>query len=648
LRREPLEEGRDGLEENHYASYSIANSIPRYFDARFDNFDSSSRSAIMTPSKTPLPQPWRPPGEQWQLRDFAAAAGLFIATASVVLWQNAHVAVLWDASYTLDSATRIALGQMPYRDFPFVHAPLTFLIQAAIIRLTGRVFFHHVLYAAVMAGVGTVLAWRIVLRSLCIRVQFAWAIALLLAAPLTFLSVYSVLPFPSYDCDCALAILLAVWCLQRLDTAPANSPLARWRGFATGCAVCLPLFVKQNMGLPFLLAAVGSVALLLCVRLFRREKPGSDQVSGTTLLALLAGAITTIFAALLVLYFTAGVGNYIHWTIQFAAQRRLPSLPAMAAIYSDSSLRWTLPAAAAALILLTWRPFRLTSIPAGRAISIAAFLLLAAPFFFALSALWLYYDDPDSFGDTLMTLWPFLMLLAAALVLRNFIRFRSLTLRSFLALILLAAIQGSMLSQQLWGSTYAIWPLLAILIAELLVFLSGLPSLHAVHRWFLPSLAGFASITLLVCGAFYTFSEERLSYVNIPDGPVEHSAFPQLAGASTPGPYLPELDEFLRYASANIPQDDGIILLPGEDPFFFVTGRTPQFPVLLFDRSTDPYSPEETAALVRAHNIRWLVIKHDLQIKEDATPNRAVTLDLLAREFFPVAHLRGFDVYRRP
>lgn len=211
LRREPLEEGRDGLEENHYASYSTANLIPRHFDASFDNFDSSSRYAIMTPPETPSPQLQRPSAERWQLRDFAAAAGLFLATASVVLWQNAHLAVLWDASYTLDSATRIALGQMPYRDFPFVHAPLAFLIQAAIIRLSGRVFFHHVLYAAVMGALGTVLAWRIVLRSLRLRSQFAWAVALLLAAPLTFLGVYSVLPFPSYDGDCALAILAAVW-----------------------------------------------------------------------------------------------------------------------------------------------------------------------------------------------------------------------------------------------------------------------------------------------------------------------------------------------------------------------------------------------------------------------------------------------------
>ncbi len=98
---------------------------------------------------------------------------------------------------------------------------------------------------------------------------------------------------------------------------------------------------------------------------------------------------------------------------------------------------------------------------------------------------------------------------------------------------------------------------------------------------------------------------------------------------------------------ANIPQDDGLILIPGEDPFYFATGRVPRFPVLLFDPTTDPYSPAETAALARSKNIRWLIVKRDLQIKTDPTPDRAVTLQALMDEFTLTAHLRGYDVYRR-
>ncbi len=168
---------------------------------------------------------------------------------------------------------------------------------------------------------------------------------------------------------------------------------------------------------------------------------------------------------------------------------------------------------------------------------IAAFALLAAPFLFTLASL-LMYDDADERGDSLLALWPLLLLLAAALAIANLLRLpRQPSLRSLFPLILLAAIHGTFMSQQLWGSTYGIWPLLVLLVAELLAFLEGFSSLRARSRWFVPALAALISVTLLVCGGFYTASEERLSYAYLPDGPPAHSAFPQLAGLATPGPY---------------------------------------------------------------------------------------------------------------
>jgi hypothetical protein len=200
------------------------------------------------------------------------------------------------------------------------------------------------------------------------------------------------------------------------------------------------------------------------------------------------------------------------------------------------------------------------------------------------------------------------------------------------------------MSQQLWGSTYAIWPLLVLLLAETIASFSARTT---ASRWFAPAFVSLISLTFLVCGGFYMASEDRLSYTQLPDGPALHSAFPQLAGMATPGPYLPEFDELLRYVQVNIPFNDGLILLPGEDPFYFATGRVPRFPVLLFDKATDPYSPADIAALVRDRNIRWFILKRDLQINEDPTPNRDATIQALMQEFTLAAHLRGYDVYRR-
>ena len=594
----------------------------------------------------PMPKPARLKSPltqaRWSLRDSLAACALFLASAAVVLWQNAHLAVLWDASYTLDTSFRIACGQMPYRDFPLVHAPLTFLIQAAIMRLTGRVFFHHVLYAAIINGLATVVAWRIALRTLQGRLPGARRVSLLLAAPLVPLGVYSILPFPSYDCDSAFSILLVIYVLQRLpeDSATSNS---RLRFFAIGAALPLPLFFKQNIGLPFLAAAFALILLLMLLAQIRRAQasPGTSALG-----ALLAGAVATLVAAGLLLHFTAGLGNYLHWTIQFASQRRLPGLQQMLAVYAEPSLLWWIPSVGTALALLHSRFAK--SLWA----RLAALLLLAAPFLSTLANLFLTSDANDR-ADSLLALWPLLLILSFALTLWNFCRYPSL--RAGLPILLMAAINGTFLSQQLWGSTYAIWPLLVLLIAEMIVYLafieSSVQASDAAPRtsFLAQALAAILSATLLLCGGLYTASEERLSYARLPDGLALHSSIPALKGMDVTGPYLPEFEELLRFSANEIPFSDGLILLPGEDPFYFATGRTPQFPVLLFDNATDPLSmPAQLVAEAERRNTRWLIVKHTMQMKEDPTPQREASLEALQKLFLPYRKLGSYDVYRRP
>jgi hypothetical protein len=609
---------------------------------------------------------------RWQLRDSMAAAGLLLATAAVVLWQNAHVAVLWDLGYVLDTATRIAQGQMPYRDFPLAHAPLTFLVQAAIIRLTGRVFFHHALYAAVAGGAGSVLAWRIALRTLAGRVQGAWWVALGLAAPLAVVGIYCIYPPPSYDCDAGLLVLVALWLLQRLGDKAGVSA-----GVVAGAALVLPVFAKQNIGLP-LVAVVGLIVVLLVIRPLSsvllshsfRTKRGKDgapapQHSWTGSIdagrwrpervglpgpRVLGGAAGTLAVAVAVMAATAGIGNYWHWTMGFAAARRMPGLAAMAGVYSDPFLRWALPCSMAGILLLHGPLARMNW---ARTIwtRMGAFALLAVPWVYTMASL-LVYDDADERGDALLALWPLVLVLTAGLVLARIVEAvrgkQTVELAVLLPLAALAAIHGTLMSQQLWGSTYALWPLFIYLIAELLAWVAegGLFGReNSLPRWFVPALAGTAAVTLAVCGGFYTASEERLNYVNLPEGAAATSALPELAGLATPGPYLADFDQLVEFAQAAIPAGDTVVILPGEGPFYFATGRTARFPVTLFDPATDPYSPEQLLAEARKQQAHWLIVKRTLQIKEDPTSEREATMKLLEHEYFVVVRLHGYDVY---
>ena len=46
----------------------------------------------------------------------------------------------------------MAAGDVPYREFPLVYPPGTFLIQAGLIRVFGSHYFLHPLYAALVSG----------------------------------------------------------------------------------------------------------------------------------------------------------------------------------------------------------------------------------------------------------------------------------------------------------------------------------------------------------------------------------------------------------------------------------------------------------------------------------------------------------------
>src|SRR5437763_7941927 len=135
--------------------------------------------------------------------DFVSGMLLFFATAAVVLWQNSRLTVLYDVSGILENAMRMAEGQVPYVDYPFPYAPLTFLAQAELIRLTGAVYWHHIAYACIVGGLATLVTWRI------LRILFEGAVsrprllAFLLSLPLIVLGIYCIFPHPFYDPDAA-------------------------------------------------------------------------------------------------------------------------------------------------------------------------------------------------------------------------------------------------------------------------------------------------------------------------------------------------------------------------------------------------------------------------------------------------------------
>lgn len=581
------------------------------------------------------------------------AAALILASAGFVLWQNFHLTVLWDLSYILENATRISLGQRPYRDFPFPYAPLTFFSQAAIIRLFGRAVWHHQLYSAFAGGLGTLLTWSLLRRVFSISTLPLRWLGLALAAPLVFLGTNSIFPHPFYDSDCTVFILFWLWLWLRCE----QSEYPRTLSFLCGVLMVVPLFIKQNTGLAFFASAAVCVAWMLLGG-HRKAWP------------LLAGAVAGLAVAIALLQAFFGLRNYLHWTIGFAASRRLPGLATMLGVYQDTSLIWPAAAFAAGIILWTvsQRLARIDSpdsaatgprgirkwLASAAARWLAAALLLY-PFAASVAALFLEDNDSDRI-EALLRLWP-IVLMAALLfafvrIVNDTRHHRALSVLALMPLILLGTIHGAFLSQQIWGSTYALWPMFVLLLAGVLAALFGREEAASNRPAPMTVLTAIIALLLTANGAYYALCHERLDYVALDsasdaDDPLHHSHLPALHGLAMRGPWLGDFDELVGYAARNIPTGDAILEIPGEDLFYFATGRTPQFPVILMDNTVNPYSAAELAQLAREKNVRWVIVKRRLQLQEEPIRFRAQLIELLSADFHREEQLADYDIYRR-
>lgn len=553
--------------------------------------------------------------------DWAAGALLALGTAVFVFWQNAHLTVLWDLSYILESANRMALGQVPYRDFPFPYAPLTFLAQAAIIRLCGHAVWHHALYAALSAAAGTLLTWRIALRLLRASALPRRMAALLLTLPLIVLSTGGIFPHPFYDADCTVFVLFCLWLLLKLEDAG----YPRWRTFLTGILLVVPVFIKQNTGLAFL-ASASACAVWLAVRGRRRA------------LLLLLGECAGWVAALLVLHWTVLLHNYFHWTIAFAASRRLPGMGTMLDVYRDATL--LLPSLLFAAGALLWTAARRH---AARSLPWMAALLLASPLLLAAAALFFQDNDSDRV-EALLRAWP--IVLAAALLWSAWRALRRPAMENLLPLIVLGTVHGAFLSQQLWGSTYALWPLFVLLAAALLAWMGESATAKKDSRPLLGLIALFC-VTLTACGGYYALSHERLQYVDLDGDTRQHSKLPALRGLAMRGDYLPQFEELVGYATRTIPPNDAILEIPGEDLFYYATGRIPRFPVILMDNTVNPYSADQLLTLCGRRDVRWVIVKKKLQLQEEPLAFRTRLMQLVERDYEPVESLENYDIYKR-
>jgi len=554
---------------------------------------------------------------------FWVGAGVLAAGAgAIVYWQNRRVAVLYDLSYILEHAWRIAAGDVPYKDFPLPHAPGTFLIQALLIRLFDSTATTHILYAVVVGAASVLLTARILYLQLRGRAAYARALAVVLSVPLVVVNVYALFPHAFYDPDACFFILLALWAVleARARACPRNLTLV------AGAATVLPLFVKQNIGLPFFAAT----HVLLALMLFDQD-PRVRR--GWRYFA--AGAVGGLLLALTLIAATSGLSNYYHWTFDWAVSRRLPRLKDQFPIYDDPPALLWIGLTALAAVAARWIPRRLVALA-------VAGVLVAVPW------LWLALSTNGFYRwrweRNFYTAWPFLLGATVVVGVVTLAR-RELSFEALLPGVAFAVCHGAFMSQGLVGSSYGIGPMLSVMAA------GAVATLVTLGRDRGPFTGGvlatlFALATFLV-GGDQVYTNGRVRFADVVGPYNVASTHPRLKGLTSGWDYLAQVDRMLSWVERNIPQDAGVVAVPGEDPFFFALRRKPKFPVLLFERSTvSPYDFPELPPLFEKHGIDWVVFKDRLQIGFHPVPP-AEFLPLLAPQFELVYQDPTYRIFRR-
>jgi hypothetical protein len=536
---------------------------------------------------------------------------LFAASAAFTFWRNTQVAVLVDIAYVLNTATRIAAGDVPYAQFPLAQAPLEFLTQALLIKVFGPHFFVQIAYATIVGGLATVLTYVIARRLVTGTVAEPAALAAILAIPLVPLGVYAIVPHPFYDPDACLVVLAAVAAILAAIDRP--TPI-RW--LLAGALITVPVFIKQNIGGAFLVLAVGA---LLADGLARPSARAGLRWC-------IAGLVIALGVELLALQLVVGIDNYLTWAWTYAMTGRGVALDRVGS-FADPTVIW--PGLLILGLVLVTR-----ALPP-RVRAPVFFVALAVPVITRSST-------PASFIDV-NTLFPPLLIAASVLALVRTVR-DGARFETLLPVVLAGTAVGTLLSLGLNGSTFGIFPLLILAIAAVVRDLGRF--LERPHQ--IPPIAGAVlALALAVWGTAYTLTNARLLFIdaNAP-GPVVRSEFPSLAGLSAPGPYIGDLDAILFWVRDNVPADDPFVFLPGEDPAFFALGRQPRLPSVYFYDVATPYSPAETARFADEVGLRWVFVKDRLQLVEEP-PLEQSLVAALTKNATLVTHVGPYRVYRR-
>ncbi|WP_246604674.1 hypothetical protein [Chloracidobacterium aggregatum] len=606
-----------------------------------------------------------------------AVCVLAVGAGVVHQWQTGRIGALGDYAYIVDTAWRIAQGEVMYRDFGLPHSPLTFHVQATLIKVFGFSYGLTAWYCTVVNVVYVLLTYRLV------RVLVPGWSGVGLCVPLVWLAPHSIYPHPFYDPDACWLILLNLNLLHWVATQRVGAVVA----FLGGVTTVLPALAKQNVGYPYVLLVVVGVVWWGWLRERWLGGVGEGEGEGVEVVGLRwfgAGVAAGVVGAVVWLGLTCELGNYWRWVFT-SASRRVPDWIVKSAYksylmwfvwfcLSALALGWWLwqrerpaikpfPVISAALvfwfialIVATQRDYLLWSWsavlvpgwwgwqqvrsmnPSSR-LSITSMALLLGPFIaISLMASFLGHFFINAYHPVVF-LWIPIMILTMVVGLWHLpsVLFSSRLMWVLLPWLTVILAFLSFLSQGYINSSYGIWAFFVLMVAYVASPLTGNPRQ--------PLVCWGVAITLTLAAVPYVQRNNRLCYID-QQGKVQTITSGPLCGFTAHGPYLDNFTELLGFVADHIPKAEPVVCIPHEDPFYAVTGRRSPLPMFIFDRTANPFPPERVLEEAERRQVKWVIVKRVLQFGGLAGETKGIP-EAFSEKYSRVAQLKGYDILYR-
>jgi hypothetical protein len=572
-----------------------------------------------------------------QAVQWLAVCVLAVGAGAVHQWQTGRIGVLGDYAYVVDTAWRIAQGEVMYRDFGLPHSPLTFHVQATLIRVFGFSYGVTAWYCTVVNVVYVVLTYGLV------RVLVPGWSGVALCVPLVWLAPHCIYPHPFYDPDTCLLILLNLNLLQWVATRRVRAVVA----FLGGVTTVLPALAKQNVGYPYVVLVVGAVVWWGWLRerwaggrgvewsQEESKEEGTEELDVVGLRWFGAGVAAGVVGAVVWLGLTCGLWNYWRWVF-VSASRRL-ARPTILETYGNYA-----PWARGLVLVLGWWLWQqrrnFANLPW---VSTASVTLILGPFVVTSAITWLCEHFFFSLNYPLLSLWVPVMLLTfgAGLWYLPSALFSSRLIWTLLPWIAVILTFFSFLSQGYTRSSYGIWACFALMVAYV-VSPFGSDRRQPLVCW------GIA-IALTLAAFPYVYHNIRLRYVDQRGASLQTVSSGPLRGFTAYSPHLSNFAELLAFVADRIPEAEPVVCVPQEDPFYVMTGRRNPLPMVIFDRTATPFFPEDIVEEAERRQVKWVIVKRVLQMERVLAEEIAGIPEAFSKKYTTVARLSGYDILYR-